>query len=734
MHHGVQIQDNALVAAVMLSHRYISDRFLPDKAIDLVDEACAMLRTEIDSMPAELDELTRRVMRLEIEETALAKEKDAASEARLDELRKELARPARPRPTPCAPSGRPSAGAAQGARRCARRSSTRQEAEQAERAYDLNRAAELRLRQAARAGAPSSQAEEEQLAPRGQRRLLRGGRHRGGDRRRSSSRWTGIPVSRLHEGEREKLLRLDEMLHERVIGQDEAVQAGHRRDHPRPRPASRTRAGPIGSFIFLGPTGVGQDRAGQDAGRGAVRHRGQHGPHRHERVPGKAHGRRLVGAPPGYVGYDEGGQLTEAVRRKPYSVVLFDEIEKAHPDVFNTLLQVLDDGRLTDAQGRTVDFRNTIIIMTSNIGSRVPARGRDVRRRDQARGARARHGRAARPLPAGVPQPDRRHRAVQAADAGRDRADRRAAARRPAAPARRSARSTLELTEEARRFIASQGFDPVYGARPLRRFIAREVETRDRPRTAGRGRPRRGRDPGSISLTTSSSSTFDHPAQNAHVPTADHSIAVPQLRTEEPRAGGRGRFPRCGNCHSPFRGSPTPTTTTSPRSPKARPYRSWSTCGRPGVGPAAGEPGAGTLAQEFAGRVKLVKVNADEAPRLQPLRRAGDSHPDAAARARIVAPQAGAPPAPRCAHGWTGRSRRRKHAAPANSRLPGLAEHAMWPELLRSSVGTLRKHARVEGEPMKPDSEIKDDVIRELRWDPQVPDPEASAWRSRTGR
>jgi ATP-dependent Clp protease ATP-binding subunit ClpB len=473
--HGVKIQDGALVAAVTLSHRYISDRFLPDKAIDLVDEACAMIRTEIDSMPAELDELTRRVMRLEIEETGLAKEDDPASKARLEDLRRELA------------DVRAEADSLraqwEAERQALRRVQTlreemeqlRQEAEQAERDYDLNRAAELRLGRL-----PDLerrlQAEEEQLAARqGGERLLR---EVVTDEEIASivSRWTGIPVSRLQEGEREKLLRLDQILHERIVGQDEAVQLVADAII-RARSGVKDPRRPIGSFIFLGPTGVGKTELAKslaaalfDTEDNMVRIDMSEYQERHTVS-------RLVGAPPGYVGYEEGGQLTEAVRRKPYSVVLFDEVEKAHPDVFNTLLQVLDDGRLTDARGRTVDFRNAVIIMTSNIGSEYLIDGAtwdgeikpDARERVMAemRG----HFRPEflnrlddiilfKPLT----QPEIERIVDLMFDDLRSRLAER--------------QMTLEVTEEARRFIAQQGFDPVYGARPLRRFIAREVETR----------------------------------------------------------------------------------------------------------------------------------------------------------------------------------------------------------------------------------------------------------------
>jgi ATP-dependent Clp protease ATP-binding subunit ClpB len=473
--HGVKIQDGAIVAAVTLSHRYISDRFLPDKAIDLVDEACAMLRTEIDSMPAELDELTRRLTRLEIEEAALAMEDDPASQARLVELRKELT------------DLRAEAGAMRAqweAERQALREvqslrqeieQVRQEADNAERSYDLNRAAELRHGRLPELERRLQAAEERLATKQGGRRLLR---EVVTEEEIASivSRWTGIPVSRLKEGEREKLLRLDELLHERVVGQHEAVQLVA-------DAVIRARSGikdprrPIGSFVFLGPTGVGKTELAKtlaaalfDSEDNIVRIDMSEYQERHTVS-------RLVGAPPGYVGYEEGGQLTEAVRRKPYAVVLFDEIEKAHPDVFNTLLQVLDDGRLTDAQGRTVDFRNTVVIMTSNIGSDYLLDGvtSDGEIKPDARGLvmseLRRHFRPEflnrvdeivlfKPLTqAEIEQivslmfDDLRSRLIER-------------------------RMTLELTEEARRFIAAQGFDPVYGARPLRRFIAREVETR----------------------------------------------------------------------------------------------------------------------------------------------------------------------------------------------------------------------------------------------------------------
>src|SRR5215472_15699130 len=472
--HGVKIADSAIVAAVTMSHRYISDRFLPDKAIDLVDEACAVIRTEIDSMPAELDELTRRVMRLEIEEAALTKEDDPASAARLDELRKDLA------------ELRAEADAMHAQWEAERRAlrkvqalreeieQLRLEAERAEREYDLSSAAELRLGKLPELERRLA-AEEEQLAARqGGQRLLREVVTEE-EIAQIVSRWTGIPVSRLEEGERQKLLRLDEGLHERVVGQDEAVQVVA-------DAIIRARSGikdprlPVGSFLFLGPTGVGKTELAKtlaaalfDTEDSMVRLDMSEYQERHTVS-------RLVGAPPGYVGYEEGGQLTEAVRRKPYSVVLLDEIEKAHPDVFNALLQVLDDGRLTDSQGHTVDFRNTIIIMTSNIGSEYLLDGitADGEIKPGARDAVLAALRQRFPpeflnrlddivLFKPLTQPEIEQIVDLMADALRARlADR---------------SMTLDLEEGARAFIARQGFDPVYGARPLRRFIAREVET-----------------------------------------------------------------------------------------------------------------------------------------------------------------------------------------------------------------------------------------------------------------
>ncbi|MFF8874895.1 ATP-dependent chaperone ClpB [Streptomyces massasporeus] len=472
--HGVKIQDTALVSAATLSHRYITDRFLPDKAIDLVDEACARLRTEIDSMPAELDEITRRVTRLEIEEAALSKETDPASKTRLEELRRELADL----------RGEADAKHAQweAERQAIRRvqelrqelEQVRHEAEEAERAYDLNRAAELRygrLQDLERRLA----AEEEQLAAKqGENRLLREVVTEE-EIAEIVAAWTGVPVARLQEGEREKLLRLDEILRERVIGQDEAVQLVADAII-RARSGIRDPRRPIGSFIFLGPTGVGKTelaktlaRALFDSEENMVRLDMSEYQERHTVS-------RLMGAPPGYVGYEEGGQLTEAVRRKPYSVVLFDEIEKAHTDVFNTLLQILDDGRITDAQGRTVDFRNSVIIMTSNIGSEHLLDGATAEgeikpdARALVMGELRGHFRPEflnRVDDIVLFKPLGERQIERIVELQFDELRRRLAERR----------ITVELTEAARELIAHQGYDPVYGARPLRRFISHEVET-----------------------------------------------------------------------------------------------------------------------------------------------------------------------------------------------------------------------------------------------------------------
>ena len=473
--HGVKIQDAALVAAATLSHRYITDRFLPDKAIDLVDEACARIRTEIDSMPAELDELTRRVMRLEIEEAALAKETDLASLARLDQLRRELA--------DLRTEAESERAQWEHERQAIRRvqdlrselERLRREVEEAERSYDLNRAAELRYGRIAELERRLATEEEHLERRMGERRLLREVVTED-EIADIVSAWTGIPISRLKEGERDKLLRLDEILHERVIGQSEAVRLVADAII-RARSGIKDPRRPIGSFIFLGPTGVGKTELAKslaaalfDSEDNIVRLDMSEYQERHTVS-------RLVGAPPGYVGYEEGGQLTEAVRRKPYSVVLFDEIEKAHADVFNTLLQVLDDGRITDAQGRTIDFRNTVVIMTSNIGAEYLIAGAttdgdfDPETRDKVMAELRAHFR-----PEFLNRVDdiivfRRLTLSQIekiVDLQVEELRGRLAERG----------ATLELTPEARRLIAEHGYDPVYGARPLRRYLAHELETR----------------------------------------------------------------------------------------------------------------------------------------------------------------------------------------------------------------------------------------------------------------
>jgi ATP-dependent Clp protease ATP-binding subunit ClpB len=475
VHHGVRIQDAALVAAATLAHRYITDRFLPDKAIDLVDEACAVIRTEIDSMPQELDEITRRVMRLEIEDAALSKETDEASRERLQALRREHAdlRAQADAMTAQWEAERQAIHKLQGLRE--ELEQLRREIEEAERNYDLNRAAELRHGSLPELERRLRSEEERLETKQGGTRLLRE-EVTEDEIADIVARWTGIPVARLLEGEREKLLRLDEILHERVIGQDEAVRLVA-------DAVLRARAGikdpkrPIGSFIFLGPTGVGKTELSRalaqalfDSEDNMVRLDMSEYQERHTVS-------RLMGAPPGYVGYEEGGQLTEAVRRKPYSVILFDEIEKAHPDVFNTLLQILDDGRLTNAQGRTVNFRNTVIIMTSNIGSVYLLDGLtdtgEIREdaRDLVMGELRDHFRPEflnrvdeivlfKPLTLSEIE---RIVDLLIQDVRARLSDR---------------RIDVVITAGARELIARRGFDPVYGARPLRRYIQREVETR----------------------------------------------------------------------------------------------------------------------------------------------------------------------------------------------------------------------------------------------------------------
>ena len=472
--HGVKISDQALIAAATLSNRYISDRFLPDKAIDLVDEACATIRTEMDSMPQELDDVRRRIMQHEIEEAALKKEDDALSRERLSVIQKELADMREQFNAMKArwENEKNSIGKVQKLREEIEHMGG--EIAEAERNYDLNRAAELKYGKL-----PQLQkelAEQEKIAEeaKSDRTLLRD-KVTEEEIARIVARWTGIPVSKLMEGEREKLLHLDDTLHERVIGQDEAVEKVC-------EAILRSRAGiqnpnrPIGSFLFLGPTGVGKTELAKalaqalfDDEKNMVRIDMSEYMEKHSVS-------RLIGAPPGYVGYDEGGQLTEAVRRRPYCVVLFDEVEKAHPDVFNVLLQVLDDGRITDSQGRTVDFKNTIIILTSNLGSSAILDGIDENgnitetARKQVEGMLKTQFRPEflnRLDEIVFYKPLTRNEIdkivdLQVADLNRRLSDK---------------QLTMHLTPAARSYIVAQGYDPIYGARPLKRFMQRAVET-----------------------------------------------------------------------------------------------------------------------------------------------------------------------------------------------------------------------------------------------------------------
>jgi ATP-dependent Clp protease ATP-binding subunit ClpB len=474
IHHGVNIHDRAIVAAATLSDRYISERFLPDKAIDLVDEACAMIRTEIDSMPTELDEVTRKVMRLEIEEAALQKEQDEASKKRLGTLQKELSdlKDQANEMSAKWQQEKESITAVQEIREHLEK--LRRELEDAENKYDLNKAAELRHGTIPALEKQLKEAEEK-AHEQDENRLLR---EEVTEEEIAGivSRWTGIPVMKLVEGEREKLLRLEEILQERVIGQQEAVQLVS-------DAVLRARAGikdpnrPIGSFIFLGPTGVGKTELAKTLAQSLFDSEEQIIRIDMSEYMEKHAVSRLIGAPPGYVGYEEGGQLTEAVRRKPYSVILLDEIEKAHPEVFNILLQMLDDGRVTDSQGRTVDFKNTVIIMTSNIGSHALLEGGTENgeiteeARDSVMGQLRAHFRPEflnrvdeiilfKPLTAtevkGIVNKVVNELQTRIEDK----------------------HMTITLTDAAKDFIVEAAFDPNYGARPLKRYIQRHVETK----------------------------------------------------------------------------------------------------------------------------------------------------------------------------------------------------------------------------------------------------------------
>ncbi|MGI6253606.1 MAG: ATP-dependent chaperone ClpB, partial [Aminivibrio sp.] len=473
VHHGVRIRDNALVAAAVLSDRYITERFLPDKAIDLVDEACAMIRTEIDSLPAELDTASRRVMQLEIEEAALTKEKDAASIERLRALRAELQDVKEEQDSLRAgyESEKEALAEVRGLRE--RIEEVKKEIERAEREYDLNRAAELK--HGALPQLEEKLREKEAAAP----DTADGGilREEVTEDEISEivSKWTGIPVSRLLEGEREKLLKLADILHQRVVGQDEAVDLVA-------DAVLRARAGikdpgrPIGSFIFLGPTGVGKTELAKtlaealfDSEENLIRLDMSEYMEKHSVS-------RMVGAPPGYIGYDEGGQLTEAVRRKPYSVLLFDEIEKAHPDVFNILLQILDDGHITDSQGHLVNFKNTVIIMTSNIGAPLLLQGitEEGALRDEAREAVMEELRAHfRPEFLNRVDDVVLFKPLTQTEIGR------IVRLLSAALSERLEERTisLEITDRGAAFIAAAAYDPIYGARPLKRYMVRNIET-----------------------------------------------------------------------------------------------------------------------------------------------------------------------------------------------------------------------------------------------------------------
>ena len=471
--HGVKITDQALIAAATLSDRYITDRFLPDKAIDLVDEACATVRTEIDSMPSELDDVSRKIMQLEIEEAALKKEDDRLSQQHLVDLQKELA-DLRAHFDEMKAQWQNEKKAIEAVQKL--RSDIEQcnaEIEQAERNYDLNKAAELKYGKLPEL--KKQLAAQEEIAEKNDEDHLLRDRVDEEEIARIVGRWTGIPVSRLMEGEREKLLRLPQTLHERVIGQDEAVEKVS-------DAILRSRAGiqdpnrPIGSFLFLGPTGVGKTELAKalaqalfDDERSMVRID-------MSEYMEKFSVSRLIGAPPGYVGYEEGGQLTEAVRRKPYSVVLFDEVEKAHPDVFNILLQVLDDGRITDSQGRTVDFKNTILILTSNLGSQQILEG------IQPDGTISESARSAvQALLRKQFRPEflnRLDEIVFYKPLTKDEINQIVDLQMKGLSSRLADRElSVELTDKARQYIVDQGYDPVYGARPLKRFLQSKVET-----------------------------------------------------------------------------------------------------------------------------------------------------------------------------------------------------------------------------------------------------------------
>ena len=471
--HGVKITDSAIIAAATLSNRYITDRFLPDKAIDLVDEACALIRTEIDSMPTELDVIQRKIIQHEIEEAALKKESDHLSQEHLAEIQKELSDMREEFKAKKAQwdNEKEAIGKVQQLR--ADLEAANAELEKAQREYDLNKAAELQYGKIP--ALKKSLEEEEQIANEGKARSLLRDKVTDQEIARIIERWTGIPVARLMEGEREKLLHLEDILHKRVVGQDEAVRLVS-------EAILRSRAGiadpdkPIGSFLFLGPTGVGKTELAKtlaealfDSEKNLVRID-------MSEYMEKFSVSRLIGAPPGYVGYEEGGQLTEAVRRKPYSVVLFDEVEKAHPDVFNILLQVLDDGRITDSQGRTIDFKNTILILTSNLGSQYLLDGIDANGEisqeakdqvDQLLKWSFRPEFLNRLDEIVYYKPLTKENITSIVDLLIGSLNKRLADKQ----------LTVELTPAAKTYVIDNGYDPLYGARPLRRFLQHTVET-----------------------------------------------------------------------------------------------------------------------------------------------------------------------------------------------------------------------------------------------------------------
>ena len=472
LYHGVKITDSSLVAAATLSNRYITDRFLPDKAIDLVDEACAMIKTEMNSLPAELDEVQRKIMQMEIEEAALKKEDDRLSKERLEELQKELAEMREDFKARKARWENEKASVEKVSKLREEIESVNSEIQIAQRNYDLNKAAEL---QYGRLPELKKQLEEEEERVAKEDRSMVRESVTEDEIAKIISRWTGIPVAKLTESERNKTLHLDKILHERVVGQDEAVELVTE-SIIRSKAGIKDPSKPIGSFLFLGPTGVGKTELAKalaeslfDNEQNIVRIDMSEYMEKHSVA-------RLIGAPPGYVGYEEGGQLTEAVRRKPYSVVLFDEIEKAHPDVFNILLQVLDDGRITDSKGKTVDFKNTILIMTSNIGSSYLLEGIDEdgnikpEAQDMVMNDLKNHFRPEflnRLDETIMFKPLTKANITNIIDLLVKDLNRRLADKE----------LSVELTSAAKNYVADHGYEPMYGARPLKRYLQKSVET-----------------------------------------------------------------------------------------------------------------------------------------------------------------------------------------------------------------------------------------------------------------